>query len=442
MSMTKCRNNLPLLAALLGCVAAVQAQVPTAPSAPSATAPTALHLGPATCASSVCHGRANQIEGTQVMQNEYRVWTREDAHSRAYNTLLNERSKAIAQRLGLSDAASAKVCLDCHADHVPEAARGEQFQLSDGVGCEACHGGAGEWIKSHAERDVAHADNIAKGLARTEDPAVRAQLCLSCHYGTAEKFAGHELMAAGHPRLSFELATYTANQPAHYQVDADYLQRKGNRANASIWAQGLIASVRAQLTLIQSARFGGNGVFPELAFFDCHACHHPMNELRWSPLPLHQGLAPGAIRLNDGNLALLVALAETLSPVRGAAIERAGNALHRASQQDLAAVRGKAAALQSELDSLQTEVAARTFAEADLRQLRSLLLSRATVGRFADFVAAEQAFLAVETLSLELGDEPKLRKRLNRWFNTVENENHFDRHQFANQAGQLAAALK
>lgn len=434
MSMTKCRNNLLALALLLGSVAVVQAQTP----APAAAA----HLGPATCASSVCHGRANQIDGTQVMQNEYRVWTREDAHSRAYNTLLNERSKAMAQRLGLSDAASAKVCLDCHADNVPEAARGEQFQLSDGVGCEACHGGAAEWIRSHAERGVGHADNNAKGLARTEDPEIRAQLCLSCHYGTAEKFAGHDLMAAGHPRLSFELATYTANQPAHYVVDADYIQRKGNIATASIWAQGLIASVRAQMMLIRSARFGGNGLFPELSFFDCHACHHPMNELRWAPLPLHQGLPPGAIRLNDGNLTLLVALGETLSPARGAAIERAGNELHRASQNDLTAVRGKAAALQSELDSLQTEVAAHTFADTDLRQLRGLLLSRAALGRFRDFVAAEQAFLAVETLSLELGDEPKLRKRLNHWFNTVEDENHFDQHQFAQLAGQFAAALK
>ncbi|MGK0321912.1 MAG: hypothetical protein ACI9JP_004111, partial [Granulosicoccus sp.] len=34
-------------------------------------------------------------------------------------------------------------------------------------------------------------------------------------------------MGAAHPRLSFELDLFTANQPAHYSVDADYMARKG-----------------------------------------------------------------------------------------------------------------------------------------------------------------------------------------------------------------------
>jgi hypothetical protein len=400
------------------------------------------HLGPATCASSVCHGRANADDSTPVLQNEYRTWTREDPHSRAYALLLNDASKAMARRLGIGEAHEAKVCLDCHTDNVPPERRGEQFQLSDGVGCEACHGGAGQWIRSHVEAGASHADNLAKGLFPLPDPAQRARLCLTCHLGTAEKFAGHDMMAAGHPRLSFELAAFTANQPAHFVVDADYVQRKGEVSTARLWAEGLIGSVRAQLALIASPRFDGHGLFPEIGFFDCHSCHHPMDDVRWTPLALQRGLAPGALRLNDGNLALLIAFAQAVAPSRATGLLQAGNALHRASQDSRAAVRQRAAALASEVDALQAELAGARFAPEQLASLRRALLQRAAAGEFRDFAAAEQAFLAVETLSLELEDEGALRPRLNRWFASVRDEHRFDHRRFAAEAGRVAEGLR
>lgn len=459
MSMITSRNNGLVVAGLWlaasVAVAAPAAQTPvaavpvTAPAttpmpepAPGAAAMGPVHLGPASCASSVCHGRADANTGARVMQNEYRLWSREDAHARAYNSLLGPRSQAIAARLGLASAADAKVCLDCHADNVEPALRGEKFQLSDGVGCEACHGGAGDWIKSHAERGVAHADNLARGLVANENPEVRARLCLDCHLGNAEKFAGHDMMAAGHPRLGFELTAFTANQPAHYRVDDDYVQRKGPVSVAAIWAQGILAAVRAQVQLLQSPRLHGGGWFPELALFDCHACHHPMSERRFTELPMLRGLAPGAVRLNDGNLQMLVALAETLSPERGQRLLQAGNALHLGSQRGPAELHRQAAALATQLEALQSEVRVRPLARADLAKLRLTLLGRAEQGRFRDFVAAEQAFLAVETVSIELGDQDALRSRLDRWFKSVEDENHFNAARFAELAGHLLAKLR
>ena len=74
----------------------------------------------------------------------------------------------------------------------------------------------------------------------TDQPVARAQLCLSCHFGTEQnKFVTHRIMGAGHPRMSFELDTFTAIQPAHYIADKDYAERKGapngvqSRANAA-----------------------------------------------------------------------------------------------------------------------------------------------------------------------------------------------------------------
>ena len=43
-----------------------------------------IHLGVASCSNSVCHGKVSQDPNSIVWLNEYRVWLREDYHSRAY----------------------------------------------------------------------------------------------------------------------------------------------------------------------------------------------------------------------------------------------------------------------------------------------------------------------------------------------------------------------
>ena len=120
-----------------------------------------IHEGVASCATSVCHGKVSADPASNVWLNEYRIWLRQDYHSRAYRTLQTAQSQAIAAKLGLPSAQGAKICLDCHADNVPAEARGRRFQISDGVGCEACHGGGGRWLESHAESTTSHADNLA-----------------------------------------------------------------------------------------------------------------------------------------------------------------------------------------------------------------------------------------------------------------------------------------
>ena len=47
---------------------------------------------------------------------------------------------------------------------------GAKFQISDGVGCEACHGGAGGWLVSHYTLGATHADNVEAGMTALEDP--------------------------------------------------------------------------------------------------------------------------------------------------------------------------------------------------------------------------------------------------------------------------------
>lgn len=434
MSMTNCRNKRAAfgLLALLASACAL-AQPVEAPVSHQ-------HLGPATCASSACHGRVVADENARVRLDEYRLWSREDRHARAYQTLLSAESHAIARKLGIGPAHEAKACLDCHADNVAEAQRGPKFQLSDGVGCEACHGGAEGWIASHAEAGVTHGDNIEKGLYRTEDAGVRAELCLSCHYGNSEKFAGHDMMAAGHPRLSFELVAFTANQPAHFDIDEDYLERKGAHSAVSLWVQGLAHGVKAQTALLRSPRFVRGGLFPELAAFDCHACHHPMDDRRDGQTAVHAGLAQGAVRLNDSSALLLIAALEVMNPPQAQSFKRELNALHRATGGGLASIQTVAARMDGQMDAVVAGLSGRSFAPEDLRRLRSALLSRAAAGEYRDFAAAEQAYLAVETLCIELGEGESLKPQLDQLFASLEDEHRFRAARFASAAAKLPGA--
>ena len=52
----------------------------------------ATHLGVASCASSVCHGRVEKSDTSRVWLTEYRVWQSKDAHARSYETLQSQAS--------------------------------------------------------------------------------------------------------------------------------------------------------------------------------------------------------------------------------------------------------------------------------------------------------------------------------------------------------------
>jgi hypothetical protein len=201
------------------------AAVMLAASLPASAGPTLPHyskdqtLGVASCASSLCHGAVQTWKDSPVLQNEYITWSRMDRHARAYSVLLNDTSQEIARKLALpAPAHKSAVCLDCHAHNVAPARRGERFVLSDGVTCEACHAPAGRWIKRHVEPNATHTENVRNGLYPLADDVARAQLCLSCHFGTPQKFVTHKMMAAGHPRMSFELDTFLQIQPPHYRA--------------------------------------------------------------------------------------------------------------------------------------------------------------------------------------------------------------------------------
>jgi len=394
------------------------------------------HMGVASCSTSVCHGKLAPQTDKDVALNEYRVWQQEDRHAQAYRTLELPESKRIAANLGLANATAAKICLDCHADNVPADKRGGKFQISDGVGCEGCHGGSEKWLESHAAEAATHKDNVARGMYPTEQPLKRVQVCLGCHLGTKDQFATHAIMGAGHPRLSFELEAYTTNQPAHFIVDADYAERKGKIEGMNLWVTGQIETTRRFLTLLQTKMFetnAGGAMFPELAFYDCHSCHHPMDKIRWNAARAGMSIKPGTVRLQTQNLIVLQALVETFEPGAKDQLTEMTTALVRAGQRDRAAVNEAAKAMLNWL-APRDALARKQYSNGDVIKMRKTLARYATTEWAGDYAAAEQIVLGLESLSYTIGDRDTKKAALDGLYNAVKNENTFSPQQFATAA--------
>lgn len=400
-----------------------------------------VHLGVGTCSGSTCHGAVTPWRNSPIQQNEYIVWHGKDAHSKAYARLNSDAARRIAQNLGLPNAHEAKVCLDCHADNVAPNLRARSFQISDGVGCEACHGGSVRWLGTHIAGTPNRAQNLANGMYPTEDPAARARLCLSCHLGTKDKFVSHQMLGAGHPRLPFELDTFTVTQPAHFRVDGDYRIRKRVADPAQTWAIGQAVTVQSILEAMADPARNRQGAFPELSFFDCHACHHPMSNVRWAPQP-GGGPGPGRIRLADGNMLMLRLIAAQVDPALSAQLQQQSRALHDASQQSVDALAAAAVPLRETVTRLLDTLARYSFNGATLQTLLREVLREGEQRVYGDYLDAEQATMAVAAILATLKrsgqiDDARFKRLdavLDRAYKAVERDETF-------KAADFAAAL-
>lgn len=362
-------------------------------------------LGVASCAGSTCHSR-QEATGTIVRQNEISSWqdptSTTGAHLRAYRVLLSDRSASIARRLNIGPAHQAKDCLSCHSDNIASPRQQGKFQFDDGIGCEACHGGANDWIAAHYAPGASHSETVALGLYPLEDPNVRATVCLSCHVGsTADgQFVSHRLMAAGHPRMSFELDLFTALQ-RHHDEDVDYFDRKSVATGARIWATGQVRTLERQLALFADPTLNRDGIFPEPVFFECRSCHVTISD---DPGFVPQAVSnpgrpdtPGQIRFNDANMIMMLALSEQVSPDQTAAIDRNIRDFHAAlsGQGDHAEASNQ---LIRQADALNDKIARHSFSKLQTLRLIERVLEDAISVRYTDYVAAEQAVMAIDTL--------------------------------------------
>jgi hypothetical protein len=241
-------------------------------------------VGVGGCAAAACHGGPiDQPRG------EYTTWISRDPHSRAYSMLFGEMSLEMARQLAGSDASRMppphqnQLCLKCHAPTGPPTERTPQL-VGDGVGCEACHGAAERWSAAHTAvrwKELTPAEQSAKrrelGMTDMHDVLERTQQCTACHVGSEDADVNHDLIAAGHPRMSFEMGAFHAELPKHWPYEAE--RRRDPALEAKLWAVGHTTSAAAFHELVSTRADQKAGM--EFANYDCYACHH---ELR-SPSP-------------------------------------------------------------------------------------------------------------------------------------------------------------
>jgi hypothetical protein len=416
-----------------------------------------IHNGVSSCYGSACHSR-QEATGTVVRQNEVSTWQDVDsvagAHSRAYKVLLEPRAQAMGQKLGIT-VQNAPECLSCHADDVAPQFRGTNFQITDGVGCEACHGGSQNWLTRHYAEGANHKDNVANGLQPLSDPSHRAKLCLSCHYGSAapNQFVTHRIMAAGHPRLAIELDLFTSLQ-RHHDEDADYAQRKGIAGGIKTWAVGQAMAMKTALDLFAVPRLATDGIWPEIVFYDCFSCHRPIaDDPAYRPKSERnpaRPIWPGAVKFNDANLIMLNAATRTLAPGLASRLDQEGAAFHGAMAKGRPQAVAAAGRLGATIDQLAGQFARTQFTRAQTVAVLDLLISDAQALRLTDYDAATQTVMAIDTLlsgmiaagQLDKGVADGMRVDVNAAYAAVADPNAYNRAQFRTSLNRVASALR
>ncbi len=361
------------------------------------------HEGVSSCDGSTCHGSAAPRNDRNVRQDEYLIWTEEDRHSqRAYKVLLNRDSVRISKNLGRKKKPHEDdLCLDCHADNPPPDKRRTEnnaFRVSDGVGCEGCHGGAERYLRPH-DSGSSHAKNIELGLYPTDEPVARTKLCLSCHFGDRKKFVDHRLMGAGHPRQSFEVALFSILQPYHWEPDDDYIERgKQAPSDVKLWAIGQAVAVDEVMDAMLDPNRNSMGLFPELVLYDCQACHHGINNLRrWRPRESN-GLGPGVVRLMDANFLMLIQALRLVDPPSAKQLGKDLIALHQAASEGKGSSDASAKKIRANVAQVLPKLQKWKVDGDVLRTLSKNVLADATAGEFTDYAGSEQAAMALQTI--------------------------------------------
>jgi len=219
------------------------------------------YTGNASCGASNCHG-STKPKAEYPRLNENIIWSTKDKHNKAYATLTNEKLKSgvspskMAKAMGIADATKSDKCLNCHAVNVPPNLRGPKFDITEGVGCDGCHGPAEKWLEPHAEKGWTHEKSVAVGMYDTKNMLLRAERCVACHLQIEV-----DMVKAGHPDLlAFELATFSSNMPPHWRD-------KGTFAESRVWATGQAVSLReAALQLANRAKGGADQKHLDEAF--------------------------------------------------------------------------------------------------------------------------------------------------------------------------------
>ncbi len=247
--------------------------------------------GAASCATTSCHSgpQAGVSSELSPRGSEYLLWLEKDPHAKSWRTINSPRSLAILSQLGIwrdnkivkPDAY--KNCLACHNSDSNLEVDAASPQIAEGVGCESCHGASERWYGQHYQGESMRRYAVENlGLTDMKSLVQRAKACTLCHVGGQDRDMNHDIIAAGHPALYFDMAVYHESYPKHWRDS----QQKDPNFRARLWLAGQIAMADSELELLQ-ARAGRKlsvSTWPEFANYQCTSCHVSLNDIPRSPL--------------------------------------------------------------------------------------------------------------------------------------------------------------
>jgi hypothetical protein len=401
------------------------------------------YTGPGSCASPSCHGGVQIRTDTAVQQNEYSTWVVKDKHAHAYAVLTNPVATRMGKTLGIGKADTAPKCLACHALAPPDAERARTFDSTDGVSCESCHGPASNWLGPHTTRGWTHERSIAAGMRDLRDPVRRAENCLTCHLGTADKAVDHEMIAAGHPDLYFELASFTAAMPRHWK-------EKDPFADVRMLVAGQAVQLREQLQRV--ARNSQGNTWPEFADLDCFACHHSLTDAdnSWRQAQGYAGRRAGNPPWNMSRYAVLRQIVNEMDRESGRRLDTEVQKLYvimSGGNPDRNQAAAQAKTTADVAGRLVPQITATSFDQARTQRLLQ------AIARDGDYIslqgerAAEQATMALQSLYIAYASaghatsDTQIRAALRALFQQVENPSAYNAPKFAEAMRALSQVL-
>jgi hypothetical protein len=295
----------------------------------------------------------------------------------------------------------------------------------------------------------------------TRDVIHRTEKCLECHLGTKNKFVDHEMIAAGHPDLYFELDSFSAVMPRHWKSPRESEPGKPVEDAAWVgvreWSAGQAVQLRVGMERLtwraKNERFDKRDIWPEYSELSCFACHHALGPAKdsWRQEHGYFGRRPGDPAWNSSRYAVFRLLAKQIDSANAQELDRQLLVVSSEMSKlnpDRTAVATAASAAAPLAQRIATRLAAMQYDQAVTLRMLQRIPDDAENIALADERAAEQAVMAMDSLYIAYSKDAKpanaaeVRVAINGLFQQLENPSTYNADQFASALRRIRTLLQ
>jgi hypothetical protein len=294
----------------------------------------------------------------------------------------------------------------------------------------------------------------------TRDVIHRTEKCLECHLGTKNKFVDHEMIAAGHPDLYFELDSFSAVMPRHWKSPRESEPGKPVEDAAWVgvreWSAGQAVQLRTAMERLtwraRNERFDKKDAWPEYSELSCFACHHALGPAKdsWRQGHAYIGRRPGDPPWNSSRYVVFRLLAKQVDSVSAMELDRQMLAVSDEMSKlnpDRNAVASAASAAAPLAQRIAQRLATMQYDQAVALRMLQRIPDDAENIALADERAAEQAAMALDSLYIAYSKDAKpanaaeVRAAINALFQQLENPSSYNADQFASSLRRIRTML-